>query len=57
MDYFKLPMPKTEQEKILEIYILNKIIECIKADMSFVNILNVLERVRHVVTELELERE
>jgi hypothetical protein len=51
----KLPLPKTQAEKELELYILKEIMRRIEHDMPMQEILNVLERVRHLSTEIALE--
>jgi len=50
----KLDLPKTKAEKELELYFLNKVMDCVKAEMPLQEILNVLERVRFIVTEIKI---
>ena len=50
----KLDPLETKAEKELELYFLNKVMDCVKAEMPLQEILNVLERVRHLVTEIKL---
>lgn len=50
----KLDPLEAKAEKELELYFLNKVMECVKEDMPLQEILNVLERVRHIVTEIKI---
>jgi len=50
----KLDPLEAKAEKELELYFLNKVVDCVKAEMPLQEILNVLERVRHIVTEIKI---
>jgi len=50
----KMDLPSTKAEKELELYFLNKVMDCVKAEMPLQEILNVLERVRYIVTEIKI---
>jgi hypothetical protein len=48
-------MPKTQAEKEFEIYILSKAIVMLKHGVAIEELLNAIERVRHVITEIKLD--
>lgn len=48
-------LPHTQAEKELEIYILKEIMRRVELDMPMHDILAVLERVKHLTTEIVIE--
>lgn len=53
----KLPLPANKLEQALEMKILALVKEMIDVDMPLQDILNVLERVRYLTTEIKIEVE